>query len=228
MGWCDDIILFDDSEDETVSVAKKSIPKSQLRVVKTSDNSNFAQLRNDALLLVRNEWVLFLDGDEEVPGNLQKEIRTKLGFTKYSGFYLKRNDHFLGTWLKWGETGTIQLLKLGKKSAGVWRRRVHEVWDIKRTTSMLQMPLHHYPHPSVAEFVSHINRWTTLDAQEFFENGNRSSFWKIVVYPIGKFVQNYLFRRGFRDGMPGLLLAILMSFHSFLTRAKLYLLQTNS
>ena len=61
--------------------------------------------------------------------------------------------------------------------------------------------------------------------KRFYTQGVRSSWWKVIAYPKGKFIRNYLIKQGFRDGMPGLLLAIMMSFHSFLTRAKLYLLQ---
>lgn len=228
VSWCDDVILVDDSKDETVEIAKSVLDKKQLRVIKNPQSENFAELRNSAFPLAIHDWLLFLDADEEITQQLKNEIIKNISSTNYLGFYLRRQDYFLGKWLNWGETRNIKHLKLGKKTVGRWRRRVHEVWEIKGRVGELNSPLLHYPHQTVAEFISHINRWTTLDAKEFFESGQRSSFWKIAFYPVGKFIGNYFLKLGILDGTPGLLMSMCMSFHSFLTRAKLFLLQTGS
>ncbi len=227
VAWCDDIILIDNSSDATITRARKVIPKSHLRVFTKTQQDDFAQLRSFGLDHARHEWVFFLDADEEVTGDLQQEITTAIT-QNINGFYIKRRDFFLNTWLKHGNTRDIKRLKLGKKSAGCWQRRVHEVWKIEGNVGQLHTPLLHYPHPSIAEFLERINRWTTLDAEEFYEQGARSIWGKIIVFPSGKFIRNYLYKLGFLDGMPGLLMATLMSFHSFLTRAKLYMLQNST
>ena len=218
-------MIINDSSDATITVAQRTARKNHLRVIDSVVRIDFAQLRNKGLQLAKHEWVLFLDADEVVSSQLYDEIRQKLSQTSYDGFHLRRSDYFLGRWLKHGETGNMKLLKLGKKSKGAWHRPVHEVWEIGDNVGSLSASLLHYPHPTVAEFVSHINRWTTLDAQVFFENGQRASFITIIAFPIAKFTRNYYMKSGFLDGMPGLIMAIIMSFHSFLTRAKLYLLQ---
>jgi len=68
------------------------------------------------------------------------------------------------------------------------------------------------------------NKWVLfVDADERV-TGVKSSFFRIIANPLGKFFQNYLGRLGFLDGMPGIIVALMMSFHSFLARAKLYML----
>lgn len=223
ISWVDEIILIDNSIDQTVSLAKKLVPVKKLRILQDKETRDFAKLRNRGLKMAQNEWVLFIDADEQVPQNLSDEIKSIIINTKFDGFYIPRQDFFLGKKLEFGETGKLDLLKLGKKNKGIWQRRVHETWNIKNT-GKLSSPLFHYPHPSIAEFLSHINRWTTLDAQEFYDQGVRSDFWKIISYPKAKFVLNYFFKLGFLDGMQGFIMAMLMSFHSYLTRAKLYML----
>jgi len=225
--WSDDIILVDYSTDETVKIARRLIPKSKLRIISDATQNDFSFLRNRGLTLARHEWVLFLDADERVSLELYREINEATVSTICNGYYLRRQDFFLGKLLQYGETGNIRLLKLGKKTAGQWRRRVHEVWEINGQVGELTHPLEHRPHPTVAEFIARINRWTTLDAQEFYQAGKRSSWLKIIAYPKAKFLMNYFLKLGFMDGMPGLIMALVMSFHSFLTRAKLYLLETN-
>ena len=63
-------------------------------------------------------------------------------------------------------------------------------------------------------------------AQEFYEQGKRVTFQEWLKPP-AKFIQNYFFRLGFLDGTAGFVQAILMSFHSFLVRAKLFMLWKN-
>lgn len=225
--WCEEIILVDDSKDKTLELARTIVSDKKLRIIKQSSTSDFAALRNMALKQARHVWVLFVDADEEVTPGLAREIKEAICDEGENGYFLKRRDHFLGRWLKFGETAEVRLLKLGRKDAGKWVRRVHEKWEITNPTGELVSPLLHYPHPTVAEFIVRINRWTTLDAQEFYDQGVRSNWAKILIFPLGKFLRNYFIKLGFLDGLPGLIMAINMSFHSFLTRAKLYLLQTS-
>lgn len=220
--WADEIILIDNSTDETVKIAKKL--SFQLKVIHEG-TQDFAHLRNEALERAKHDWVLFLDADEEVSQVLAAEITKAIEVSQVVGYRLKRKDYFLGKWLKYGETGELALLKLGRKDGGKWKRQVHETWDIDGRIDTLNNPLLHYPHPTVGELISRINRWTTLDAEVFYEQGVCSNAWKIVVYPLGKFICNYFVKLGFLDGMQGLIMAMSMSFHSFLTRAKLYMLQ---
>lgn len=225
--WCKEIILLDDSQDQTVALAAPVLPKTKLRIIKANATGDFAVLRNNALTKVRYEWVLFIDADETVTPELAREITQAIGSKRKNGYLIRRQDNFLGKWLKYGETGDIKLLKLGRKYAGKWRRRVHEAWEIKGEIGELKSPLLHHPHPTISEFIERINRWTTLDAEEFYNAGVRSSWGKVIAYPSGKFIRNYIFKLGFLDGTPGLLFAILMSMHSFLTRGKLFLLNQN-
>lgn len=224
VSWADEVILIDASTDETVILVEKLVPAKKLRVIRLAEEHDFAKLRNRALELAKYKWVLYLDADEEVSQNLKQEIETAIKDQETQGYSLSRQDFFLGRWLKFGETQNLLLLKLGRKNSGKWERRVHEVWRINGAVKTLKNPLLHYPHPTVGEFVARINRWTSLDAAEFYDSGGRSTFAKIIAYPAGKFLRNYFIKQGFRDGMPGLIFAVFMSFHSFLTRAKLYML----
>ena len=184
---------------------------------------DFAKLRNLAQEQVAHDWVLHLDADEEISLPLQEEIKQVIKNAEHAGYCLKRKDYFLGRWLQHGETGDLQLLKLGRKHRGKWIRSVHETWNIEGNIGQLNNPLLHYPHPTVAEFLERINRWTTLNTKVFCEQGVTVSWWQILLYPSGKFFLNYLIKLGFLDEMPGFIMALMMSFHSFLTRAKLYM-----
>jgi len=227
--WCDEIIIIDDySTDQTVRKIQSANRRTKLKIFKRRLNGDFANQRNFGLEKAKGEWVLFIDADERVTPALAAEIKKKIFKIRCSGFYLKRQDFWVGKWLKYGETGNIKLLRLGKKSSGKWKRPVHEVWKIKGKIGILKNPLLHYPHQTITEFIKNINLYTDLNANFFYKQGVKTSFWQIFAYPLGKLLINYFWKRGFLDGLPGFVFALLMSFHSFLTRSKLWLLWQKS
>lgn len=220
--WCDEILVIDDdSTDETKAVAEKI----GARVIHRPLANDFAAQRNFALGKTKSDWVLFIDSDEIVSKHLSQEIQKAIQDNGIDGYFLKREDILFGEKLRYGETAAVRLLRLGRKEAGVWERPVHEVWNITTSVKTLQSPLEHYPHQTMTEFLDDINMYSTQNAKLMFSEGKRVGWFEIVAYPTGKFLQNYLLRQGFRDGMRGAILAIMMSFHSFLTRGKLYALQ---
>lgn len=223
VAWCDEIVVVDDeSTDKTREMARNA----GANVLVHALRDDFAAQRNFAVAKARGEWVLFLDSDEIVSSQLASEIREEINTAKNReivGYYLSRRDTLWGRELTHGETAHVKLLRLARRDAGKWIRPVHEVWDVRGPTKTLMHPLKHFPHPDVAQFISEINRYSSINARVFHQEGKRSTIWHIVAYPVAKFFLNYVLRLGFADGTPGAIVAFMMSFHSFLTRAKLYL-----
>lgn len=225
LSWCDEKIVIDDkSEDRTLEIAQKLGTKAYShRLI------NFSDQRNFGLEKAKNDWILFIDADERIPQALWYEIMQYVNepIENFNGFFLKRIDVIWGKELKHGESGTLKLLRLGKKGNGKWKGIVHEKWNISGKTETLNNPLYHYPHATVGDFLQKINKYTDLRAKELYEQGIRTNWFLILLYPKTKFILNYFIRLGFLDGLPGLITAIMMSFHSFLVRGKLWLLWQN-
>ena len=221
--WCDERIIVDDnSTDKTLEVVKPY----NVTVIQHALNDDFAAQRNFGLEKAKGDWVLFVDSDELVTDQLKEEMLKLVQHDKnIVGCYVKRRDFLFGRELRHGETAKVKLLRLAKKTAGNWIRAVHETWNIKGPVASLTTPLLHYPHSTISEFLYQINRYTTINAHVFYNEGKLVSSWEIITYPIAKFVQNYIIRSGFLDGTAGFVVAMMMSFHSFLTRSKLWELQ---
>lgn len=116
----------------------------------------------------------------------------------------------------------MKLLRLARKGAGKWVQPVHEQWNIQGKIGELSNPLLHYPHQNVAQFLSEINRYSSLYARHLHSRGVNEPGWHIGGKPAAKFLYNYIWLMGFRDGTAGMIVALMMSFHSFLVRAKLW------
>lgn len=210
VSWCDEIILIDDySRDKTVQIAKKY----KAKIYKRHLNGNFAAQRNFGLSKAKNKWVLFIDADEVLSGKF-------LPHDKYEGYFIKRQDYFLGKKMSYSEAGNIKLLRLGKKGSGIWKRKVHEYWDIKSNVGNIEIFFVHYPHPSLREFIDDINRYSSIHTTENIKEGKQVNLFKIIFYPLAKFVKNYFYNLGFLDGTRGFIMAVFMSFHSFLSWSK--------
>lgn len=221
LSFCDEIIILDDnSDDNTLKIAESH----KAKVFKRELKGDFAAQRNFGQTKARGEWLLYIDADEAVTEDLKKEILSAVK-EDFDGYYLRRRDFFWGKELKWGEVKKVRdhgLLRLLKKGSGKWMGDVHEVFHTAKETSTLEGFLNHYPHPTLSEFISDVNAYSTLRAKELFNKGKNTNVFEIVLWPIFKFLYNYFLNLGFLDGAAGFTYAFMMSFHSFLVRSKLY------
>lgn len=221
--FCDDIVIVDDySTDNTVKKAEAFTKK----ILQRHLDNDFASQRNYGLEQARNEWVLFIDADEVISGELKSEIESVITKTSdIQACYVPRRDWWWGQELKHGEVQKVRnkgLIRLVKKNAGKWKGHVHEEFVTDKPTEKLKNYLDHYPHPTLKEFLHDINIYSTQRALELQEQGADSGILTILAYPFFKFLLVYIIYLGFLDGPAGFAYAFLMSFHSFLVRVKLY------
>lgn len=222
--WCDEVLVIDDnSTDKT----KKLAESLGARVLVNDLKNDFSQQRNFGLSKAKGDWVFFVDADERVSESLTFEITSSLlqkDTDFINGFCMRRIDTMWGKQLLHGENGNVRLVRLARKNAGQWVGDVHEEWKVKGKIVELKNPLFHFPHQTVAEFLTEINYYTTIRAQELYKKRVKVHVWDIILYPKAKFIVNFILKLGFLDGIPGLVVAMLMSFHSYLVRGKLWLL----
>lgn len=225
VSFCDEIIIIDDYSTDRTEQIIKNLNNVKIKIYKRHLEGNFSEQRNFGLSKTLGEWVLFVDSDERVSPGLRGEIEQLFeNHFHNDGYFIKRTDFMWGKKLEYGETANVRLLRLAKRDKGLWKGNVHEIWNVKGKTGILTFPLYHYPHPTVKEFITEINHYSSLRAKELYKSGVTTNWFYIIAYPKAKFLLNYFLRQGFRDGTPGFVFAILMSLHSFLVRGKLYLL----
>lgn len=222
--FCDEIIVLDDlSTDKTAELASQQ----GARVIEHELSGDFAAQRNLGLEAATNKWVLFLDADEVIPESLQKEIKTVVSQEKadIAAYRILRDDYWCGSVLRRGELHKAAhqgIIRLVRCDAGIWKGAVHEEFQTMLKVGTLEHSLKHFPHPTLTEFILDVNNYSTLRAQELYDQSYPFSLFELLIFPPVKFCYTYFLRRGFLDGAPGFVYAFLMSFHSFLVRAKLF------
>ena len=221
VAFAKEILLIDDnSTDNTLNLGKKY----GARVINRKLNGNFSAQRNFGIKNAKEDWVLFVDSDEELSEEVIKEIESAPE-QEYEAYYIKRRDIFWGRVLRYGEVRAAYrkgLIRLIRKNSGTWEGQVHERFVTTKTTGCLKGFINHYSHISIKEFIIDINNYSTIRAKELQKKGLKTNIFQILFYPIVKFKMNYIIKLGFLDGVPGFIYSFMMSFHSFLVRAKLY------
>ena len=236
LSFCDEVIIVDDfSYDDTIRNAElflqeNSVSKFNVKIFKHRVSGNFAKQRNYALGKSGNDWNIFIDADEELSQDLINEIKDldKGGNLNRIGSYrLKRRDFFWKKEIRYGEvllSRVYGISRLVKKGSGEWVGNVHEVFKSYEGyhEKKLKGYINHYPHQTLREFISDINQYSSLRAKQLAAQGKKSGIFQIVLYPLVKFFISYFFLLGILDGAAGFVYSFLMSFHSFLVRAKLW------
>ncbi|QQG41197.1 MAG: glycosyltransferase [Candidatus Woesebacteria bacterium] len=175
--------------------------------------TDFAASRNHLLKSIKSEWILFLDSDEVISKDLKSEIK-KLNTNGYNGFYLNRKNYFLGQYV-----GTDKILRLGKNNAGTWERGVHETWHVNgRIGEIKNAYIVHNTSQNLQDYLKKINYYSELHALENIKEGKKSNLFKIVFYPIGKFIVTFA-----KSG--NVVFSIMQSLHSFLSWSKQWIIQ---
>ena len=223
VSWADEIIVVDShSTDATVAIAKARATRVEVR-----EWAGYSAQKNLAADLASNDWILSLDADERVTPALAAEIQDlmKRG-PDAKGYRVSRVTWYLGRWLHSTDWYPDYQLRLYDRRCGRWNgRRVHESFELQGTPGRLRHHLEHFAYRDVSDHVTSIDHYTTLQAEQWVEEGRRTNALEIAVHPPVAFLRNYILRLGFKDGAAGLLVSALNSYYVFLKLLKLWELQ---
>jgi len=221
VSWCDEIVLVDSgSTDKTIEVAQKYSPK-----IFTRPWPGYVAQKAFGLEQCTSEWVLNLDADEEVSPELRDEIHELLARDDGSinGWYVNRVVFFLGKWWRKGTWYPEYRLRLCRRSKTTWGGRdPHEKAIVEGNTKKLSGELRHYTYANITHQVQTLNNYALQAARAMNASGKKPSIAKIFLHPPIRFIKSYLFKRGYREGLPGLIVAVLESGYVFLKYVKLW------
>ncbi len=219
--WADEIIVVDsESTDRTVELAKQFTDKIFIRKWE-----GYVPQKKYALSLASNEWVLSLDADERVTPELKDEILT-LSPGEFSGFKIRRKNFLLKkeiTSCGWEKDYQLRLMR--KDKASFSDRLVHEKFIVDGQVEKLKNLMLHYTFTSFSEYFSKINHYSSLKAQELFQKKKRVGAWTIFSHTVSAFFAFFFIKRGFKDGIYGLIISLLHSVSTMMNYIKLWELQ---
>lgn len=229
--WADEIVIVDSfSTDRTVEICKEYTDR-----VYQHEWMGYIGQKNLIKDLAIGPWILFLDADEEISPDLRNEIQNEFqrgGNTIYAGYEFPRLVRYLGRWILHGDWYPDVKLRLFRKDKGTCGgQEPHDRTTVSGRVKRLRNPLYHYTYTDISNQMSTLNRFTSISADGKHKAGRAYRLSDLVFRPFFRFIRCYILKRGFLDGVPGLVVASFSSFGVFVKYAKLwevYLNEKNS
>ncbi len=209
--FADEVVVVDDeSQDRTVEVARSLGARVYVRAL----NRDFGAQYMFGIEQAENDWVYLMDADEIVTKEGAEVINQwksqPEGYAvAYRVYFL---NHVFGRRLEWGEwarQGHLRLIKRGKVRI---EGRVHSRFVIDGEVGELDADVLHFPLESVSQMLKKIDLYTDLQIEEgvIRDWPMRKIEKQILTFPFKMFWKNYIRRKGYKDGILGLVWLVMV------------------
>ena len=121
------------------------------------------------------------------------------------GFAVRRHVFYLGRWIDHGGWYPDRKVRLFDRNRARWGGvNPHDHVLVDGPVRALSGDILHHSYRSISDHLRQIDLFTTIAAREKAEAGARFRLWRLLLHPIGKVLRMYLLKRGFLDGLAGL------------------------
>ena len=183
--------------------------------------------KNWAIPQAKHEWVLIVDADERLTPALCNEIILELSRgPSEDGYWIYRDNHFMGKRLRFGDARSDRVLRLFHRDRGRYEGPSDhgEVRISTGRVGVLKNKMQHFSVWNYDQLFEKMHRYTTLQAQQWSENGRDTSYFKLLVRPMFRFVRELILQGGILNGKAGIQTAWIAAFYSFNKQARLWTL----
>lgn len=224
--WVDEVVVIDmHSEDGTQAIAEQM----GARVVLHERQDFVEPARNFGIEQCRGEWIVTLDADEMIPAALAGRLKEMAERDSCDVVLIPRKNYILGRAFDgagWGpqeDTGP-RFFKRGQLDCPAAIHSpfaIHEGARVARLTGEADVAIVHFNYVDVAQVLSKMGRYTTIEARELYERGVTISSSAAGLRAARSFASRFLYRRGYREGWQGLFMCMLMVMYEMAIFAKL-------
>ncbi len=223
--WADEVLVVDSfSTDGTAQLCR------ELGVRRVDvPFQGFGRLRNEALKLVKHDWVVSIDADERSTPEFVAELREKLQAPDRVAYFVPRRNFFLGRPIRFSGwyPDYRQPQVFDRRHFRYREDLVHERFECDGSIGYFKNAIIQHAFPTLEVVLRKTDRYTTLMAERNFQAGRRASVFQLTLNPAGAFLKKYVAQQGFRDGLPGFMVAAFHGWYTYLKYAKLWELQLN-
>lgn len=170
-----------------------------------------------------SEWVLFIDADEWLTPDFKDEVQSIItAGTSKDGYVAHRRNIYLGREIKYGGWYPDREIRLYRRNKGGWEGGIHAKVHVDGTTGTLKNYYMHTPYADTAHQIRTIDRYATAYAEDLHGLDKHCRLFNMLTRPLFRFVRDYIIKRGFLDGIPGIIIAVSTVYYVFMKQAKLW------
>jgi glycosyltransferase involved in cell wall biosynthesis len=219
--WAAQVVVVDSvSTDRTVVVARKGGAE-----VHVNPWPGFTAQRNYALSKCRQPWILSVDADERVAPDLLEGIRALLASgPQRRGYRVREVNEYFGRWLRHGGIYPGEHMIFFRREGARYESGNADVHEGVRIDHPGRVRGHlvHHAYPSVELALEKLNGYTSVEAQGRLKTGGRAGYGDLLVRGPHRFLKNYLWKGGWKDGVQGLLYCYLTGYYTFCFHLKIW------
>ena len=219
--FVDEIVVLDSFSTDATEEVCRANPKVRFY---QHPFDGYIEQKNRAFEKCRSDWILSLDADERVSAELRDSIEDLVNRNpKIAGAKFPRLTYHMHRYIRYSGWYPNARYRLIRKGMAEWGgNNPHEKLLLKGKGVKIKGDLIHFSAKDLSDQIKTINAFSSLTALTRYNKGKKFHLWRLLFKPVSKFIEMYLVKRGFMDGMQGFIIAVSSSFSSFLKEAKLY------
>lgn len=217
-GMADEIVIVDSgSTDRTVPIAEAAGARVLARAW-----TDYAEQKNFAASRANHDWILFLDADEELSGELRDALlKWKSIEPEFAAYEMPRLAWFLGAWIRHSRWYPDYQRRLFDRRKARFSGAIHESLQFQGKVGRLRGDLLHYTVRGLEEQRAKSEEYSTLSAKAMFASGRRN--WRAAKWLATPWTWFHYFvlGAGFLDGYRGFVIARVAAYTVWLKYSKL-------
>lgn len=213
-----DVVVFDNGSNDGTQDICRVFPN--VNFVE-GDFIGFGPTKKLASTYAKHDWVLSLDSDEIATESFVRTLRSK-NLDDNTVYSIKRINYYKDIEIKHGWSNDILPRIYNRKKTNLDDSMVHEGIITKHmNVEFLGESVKHLRYTSISQFIIKADHYSTLFAQQYVGK-KYSSPLKAIGNSSFTFIRKYIFKLGFLDGYPGLIMAYTNMIENFYKYMKLY------
>ncbi len=212
--WADEIVVIDaESTDRTPDICRDPAAPwaGKIRFIQRPW-PGFRSQRTFAMEEARNDWLLVVDADEECSPELASRIRELMsssGGPPTRAYKVRRQEFFLEKPIHHGIWNPSYQDRFFHRQGVRYVNEIHEYPVFPVQPDRIHEPLVHAPDFAPEKFLEKMNKYTTIEARDRVNAGQRTNVFRIVTAGPAMFLKNYFYYGAYKDGVHGLVISVL-------------------
>lgn len=214
------VVVLDDCSDASKTIAAEFTDQ-----IVVGDWEREGGRRNTGIEACRSDWILEVDADEHVPPPLADEVRATIATSPHDWHEIPVDNYVGDRLVRWGwgaSYGKAAYPGLFRKGVKRWGdQRVHPRLEWRgRKGPMLVHRLDHFVDRDISDMIRRLDSYSTARARDLRDSGDIGGLAGNLRRVFSRFIKCFFFRRGYREGGYGLLIAILAGLYPLLSHLK--------
>ncbi|MDP3559577.1 MAG: glycosyltransferase family 2 protein [Legionellaceae bacterium] len=204
------IVLDSGSTDDTVAIAQEFTSH-----VHSTDWQGYGVQKQRALALATQPWVLNVDADELVDGELQKAILQAITSDEWDAYRIPIRLSFYGKQLRFSGSPTRHVRLFKREGAYYAPDKVHEKITLPAKTRIARIPqaIWHDSYRDLSHAIEKMNKYSSYSAATRARSGYGVG--RAICGSIWMFFRNYILQGSVWDGKAGFVLSVLAAQGTF-------------